>query len=73
MEQRIADSLVRMAAGPPPWPEVDCPAAIEWVEEKVGIRLGESQREALRMALTSKVLVVTGGPGEHRDASPLAS
>jgi exodeoxyribonuclease V alpha subunit len=33
------------------------------VEERTGLTLAESQREAVRVALASKVLVVTGGPG----------
>ena len=37
--------------------------AIPWVEEKTGLTLAESQQEAVRLALASKVLVITGGPG----------
>jgi predicted ATPase len=42
---------------------VDPEQAIPWAERKAGITLAESQREALRLALRSKVLVITGGPG----------
>eukprot|EP00854_Cymbomonas_tetramitiformis_P008886 gene8886-10530_t len=34
-----------------------------WLEEQGGITLGEDQREALLMALQSKLMVITGGPG----------
>ncbi|WP_247896271.1 SF1B family DNA helicase RecD2 [Azospirillum argentinense] len=62
-EQAIADRLRRLAGGPVPWPEIDAEKAIPWVEAKAGITLAEGQREALRQAATSKLLVITGGPG----------
>ena len=34
-----------------------------WVEERIGFGLAESQVAAIRLALISKVLVMTGGPG----------
>jgi exodeoxyribonuclease V alpha subunit len=46
-----------------PWPDVDPANAIPWVEAKTGIMLAGSQKSALRLALLSKVLVITGGPG----------
>jgi exodeoxyribonuclease V alpha subunit len=42
---------------------VDPARAIPWAEQKAGITLAASQREALRLALRTKVLVITGGPG----------
>ena len=62
-EQSIAERLVGLGAGSPPWPAVDPEKAIPWVERKVGISLAESQKEAVRLALRAKVLVITGGPG----------
>src|SRR3712207_4956216 len=62
-EREIAERLRRLAAGAPPWPTIDAERAIPWVEEKTGLTLAESQREAVRLALRSKVLVITGGPG----------
>jgi len=62
-EQAIADRLRRLASGAVPWPYIDAEKAIPWVEEKAGITLAESQRAALRQAVASKVLVITGGPG----------
>src|SRR5918998_1011694 len=62
-EREIAERLRRLAAGAPPWPAIDAERAIPWVEEKTGLTLAESQREAVRLALRSKVLVITGGPG----------
>ncbi len=37
--------------------------AIPWVELKLAIDLAASQKEAIRLALSSKLLVITGGPG----------
>jgi hypothetical protein len=34
-----------------------------WVETKVGITLAASRCEAVQLALATKVLVITGGPG----------
>ena len=34
-----------------------------WIERKTGLALADSQVAAMRLALTSKVLVITGGPG----------
>jgi AAA domain len=36
---------------------------LPWVEARVGLSLAESQRSAVKLALVSKVLVITGGPG----------
>ncbi len=62
-EQVIAERLRLLARGMPPWPAIDAAKAIPWVEGRTGLALADSQREALRLALTSKVLVITGGPG----------
>jgi AAA domain len=50
-------------SGAPPWPPIDAANAIPWVEHRTGLQLAESQREAVRLALASKALVITGGPG----------
>ena len=62
-EQVIAERLRRLSAGRPAWPAIDPEKAIPWVEGKTGLALAESQRQALSLALRSKVLVITGGPG----------
>ncbi|MBB4200242.1 exodeoxyribonuclease V alpha subunit [Rhodoblastus sphagnicola] len=62
-ERGVADRLLSLRAGATPWPEIDAPVAVAWVEKKTGKTLAASQREAVAMALKSKVLVVTGGPG----------
>ncbi len=62
-EREIADRLTVLAEGEPSWGLMDSGKAVPWVEEKLGIALATSQREAVAKALVSKVLVVTGGPG----------
>jgi len=62
-EQDIAKRLRDLAAGEPPWPEIDVDRAIPWLEQRGGLTLAPSQREALRLAASSKALVITGGPG----------
>ncbi|MBB2203363.1 SF1B family DNA helicase RecD2 [Gluconacetobacter tumulisoli] len=62
-EQSIAERLRACAFGRPPWPEIDAEKAMIWVERKTGFALAPSQQEAVRLALHSKVLVITGGPG----------
>jgi len=62
-EQEIADKLKLLAAGHPPWPAIDAGKAIPWVEARTGLALADSQKHALRTALLSKVMVITGGPG----------
>jgi exodeoxyribonuclease V alpha subunit len=52
-----------MHCKPLPWPWIDPEKALRWVEDRIGLALAESQVAAIRLALTSKVLVMTGGPG----------
>jgi exodeoxyribonuclease V alpha subunit len=62
-ERQIAESLLELAQGAPPWGAIDTTKAIGWVEQRLGLQLAASQQEAVQQALSSKVLVITGGPG----------
>ena len=62
-EHGIAERLHRIAAGPLPWPRIDADKALPWIERRIDLELAPSQIRAIRLALASKVLVVTGGPG----------
>jgi exodeoxyribonuclease V alpha subunit len=62
-EREIAEKLQALAARKPPWPSIDAEKAIPWVEKRTKLALAQSQKEAVRVALVSKVLVITGGPG----------
>jgi exodeoxyribonuclease V alpha subunit len=67
-EHVIADRLVRLLKGKLPWPRIDPDKALPWVEQRIGLQLAESQKTAIRLALVSKVLVITGGPGVGKTA-----
>jgi len=62
-ERAIAERLLRLASGNLPWPQIDPDKALPWVEQRTGLELAASQKTAIRLALSSKVLVITGGPG----------
>lgn len=62
-ERSIAEHLKRLARGALPWPAIDADRALPWIEQRTGLTLAASQAEAIRLALLSKVLVITGGPG----------
>jgi exodeoxyribonuclease V alpha subunit len=62
-EKAIGDRLSTLVRGKPAWPAVDAGKAIPWIEAKTGFTLAECQKQAVQLALSSKVLVITGGPG----------
>ena len=62
-ERTIADRLTRLESGMLPWPWIDPDKALPWIGKRIGLALAESQVAAIRLALMSKVLVMTGGPG----------
>jgi len=61
--RHIARHIARLMAAPLPWPAIDAARALPWIERRTGLALAESQADAIRLALASKVLVITGGPG----------
>jgi len=62
-ERTIAERLHALKQDRRPWPAIEPTKAIGWVETKTGLTFAESQRQAIELALASKVLVITGGPG----------
>ncbi|HXW29121.1 MAG TPA: ATP-dependent RecD-like DNA helicase [Xanthobacteraceae bacterium] len=62
-ESGIAGRLMALSRGQPPWPTIEATKAIPWVESRTGKALSASQRDAMAVALASKVAVITGGPG----------
>jgi exodeoxyribonuclease V alpha subunit len=62
-ERGIGDRLHVLVNGTLPWPWIDAEKALPWVERRTNLTLAESQKTAVRRALTAKVLVITGGPG----------
>ena len=62
-EETIASRIKRLCESPATYPPIDLDKAVAWCEQKTGKELAPSQREALKKAITSRVLVITGGPG----------
>jgi exodeoxyribonuclease V alpha subunit len=62
-ELGVATHLQRLLAVPPPWGRIDASRALPWVEVRTGLRLSESQRRAVVLAINGKVTILTGGPG----------
>src|SRR5712691_10674871 len=62
-EQAIAERLLALSRAPLPWDSIDADKALPWIEQRISLKLAPSQKAAVRLALTSKVLVITGGPG----------
>ena len=62
-EQAIAARLLALSRAPLPWDSIDADQALPWIEHRIGLELAPSQKTAVRLALASKVLVITGGPG----------
>ncbi|MBW6510074.1 MAG: AAA family ATPase, partial [Desulfuromonadales bacterium] len=62
-ESGVAEHLHRLLQGKPPWGQIDTDKALPWVQEQTGLTLSTSQQEAICLALSSKVTIITGGPG----------
>ncbi len=62
-EATVARSLARLSAGRHPCPPIDLARAVAWVERRLGFPLAEEQRQALALAVRTKVMIITGGPG----------
>ena len=66
-EVSLAAGLRRLAAADvdrmPGFAQVDWDDALSWLHRHTGVALAPGQREAVRLALTEKVAVLTGGPG----------
>jgi exodeoxyribonuclease V alpha subunit len=62
-EQAIAEKLLALTRAKLPWGSIDADKALPWIEQRIGIELAPSQQTAVRLAIASKVLVITSGPG----------
>ncbi|HYA14123.1 MAG TPA: AAA family ATPase, partial [Syntrophales bacterium] len=62
-EKNIAYRLQNLINAPQSVRKIDPGKAIQWVQEKLSITLAEKQIEAVKCAVESKVMVITGGPG----------
>jgi len=62
-EESLSLTLADLHNAAHPCPEIDIEKAIQWIGQKVGLQLAAQQQEAIRIAVQSKVMVITGGPG----------
>ena len=62
-EKGVADRFQHLVLGSLPWLNINIDKALPWIGKKTGLSLAQSQIEAVRLALRSKVMVITGGPG----------
>jgi exodeoxyribonuclease V alpha subunit len=66
-ELSLAGQLLRLLRTPedrmPGFADVDWSRALGWLRERTGADLAPEQEQAVRLALTEKVAVLTGGPG----------
>jgi exodeoxyribonuclease V alpha subunit len=62
-EVNVAKRLETLINAPRQVFPIEIEKAIQWVQSSMGIALAEMQQEAIRKTVTSKVLVITGGPG----------
>ena len=62
-ETGMAQRLMNLKESPSNIRPIHPEKAIEWVQQKLNIELAQRQEEAVLLAATSKVLIITGGPG----------
>lgn len=62
-EVGTANQIKRLKQGVPFWGEIDAVKAVEWVQKLTKLELSASQQEAVKLAITTKFLCITGGPG----------
>jgi exodeoxyribonuclease V alpha subunit len=62
-ERGIAQGLGKLKESPSSIRPIHPEKAIEWIQKKLNIELAQRQKEAILLAGSSKVLIITGGPG----------
>ena len=62
-ERRVAAKLKDMLSSSPSFASIDPDKAVAWWEKKAGFTLAPAQLRAVRKSISSKVSIVTGGPG----------
>ena len=66
-ETSLAAALLRLLTTPadrmPAFDAVDWGRALAWLRARTGVELAPEQEQAVRLALTCRVAVLTGGPG----------
>ncbi len=62
-ERGVATKIHELRGAPLTLPSIDFEKALTWVQQKTSVDLATAQRNAIQTALTSKISVITGGPG----------
>ncbi|MGD8847993.1 MAG: ATP-dependent RecD-like DNA helicase [Desulfobacteraceae bacterium] len=62
-EKFTAEQLHRLMGAPRSPSVTDTRQAVQWIQKRFKLELASKQQHAIAKALTSKVLVITGGPG----------
>ena len=62
-ETGVACSIGRIQQGKLPWGTIEAVTAIAIAEKQSKLELSESQRSAVSLALSNKLMIITGGPG----------
>jgi exodeoxyribonuclease V alpha subunit len=66
-EVALAGGLLRLLQAPADrlasFQAVDWPVPLDWLRQRTGVTLAPEQEEAVRLPLTQRVAVLTGGPG----------
>ena len=66
-EETIAARIKELCASSANYPPINFEKAVCQCRKKTGKALAPSQREALKQALTRRILVITGGPGVRQN------
>lgn len=62
-EQGIVRELKRLRKHACPLRQIDTQKALEWVQDKLKIKLATQQLQAVALSVTEKLQIITGGPG----------
>jgi exodeoxyribonuclease V alpha subunit len=62
-ERGIAQGLRKLRESPSNIRPIHPEKAIDWIQKKLNIELAQRQKEAILLAASSKVMIITGGPG----------
>lgn len=62
-EISISRHVNRLNESPCNLRKVDTQRALDWVQDKLKIKLAEKQMQAIATAITEKIQIITGGPG----------
>ncbi|MDR1597953.1 MAG: ATP-dependent RecD-like DNA helicase [Holosporales bacterium] len=62
-ETKVAAKLMSLRHSQSRLEPIPADSALEWVQKKISVVLAEKQKEAIKAAISEKLLVITGSPG----------